>query len=321
MKKSLLLVFVALMSVFSANAATIDVTFNQNITWDNYVSSQGWWQIWTAKLDSNNNGISISNTSTTVAKMWGSYTNTTLDHQFTFLYYYGEKVPYNTVTATLSQDGDKVICVADFVTSTDTYHVTVIYDPNAPVDKSIQYDTDSDCEQIFSLDDVADLDFDSEYEDVMLKADNGEAIFLTDITFQNPDADIVVPAGKYPVADQYYYNTIIASTGYWADYQVFLPTYVATYEDGYYQDFWFIVEGELNVEKIKMEDGSVKMYMELTGKNSYDRNVHVVIGDRITTGISNAQVVEKKTVKVVRDGKINILNGMRKYDAAGKTLK
>lgn len=189
---------------------------------------------------------------------------------------------------------------------------------------ALKYDTDSDIDVQFTLDQVGDIEYDSEYEEVFLVADNNEGVqFITEITFleNNVDADIVVPAGTYPTAKGYDNNTIIASSGYNATYGP-IPTFVATYdEDDYYEDFWFIVEGELNVEKIKMEDGSVKMYMELTGKNSYDRNVHVVIGDRVTTGISNAQVVEKKTVKVVRDGKINILNGMRKYDAAGKTLK
>ena len=132
---------------------------------------------------------------------------------------------------------------------------------------------------------------------------------------EEPDEDIVVPAGVYPIDSSEEYGTVYANPGVQGD-GVWPSFYARMLEDGsLVVPLWLLVDG--TVEVTKTEDG--KPYLEVSAVNSYGVEVHIVY-DGTTTGVTD---VKKPTNirKVLRDGQLLISRDGKTYNVIGTQVQ
>lgn len=130
------------------------------------------------------------------------------------------------------------------------------------------------------------------------------------------DPEIGIPAGTYEINDTWQAGTVSVSRG--VQDGVVWPTYAA-YGDP---------EGSLDVPVWLLQSGSVTvtnvdghLYVELEGRNSCNRNVHITLGDAPLVGIKPLAVTSDNADarrKMLRHGQLLIKRGSRLYDALGR---
>lgn len=132
------------------------------------------------------------------------------------------------------------------------------------------------------------------------------------------DEEVTIPAGVYPINRSLVAGSVLASTGANEDNTV-SPSIYATLTDGYLDQLYFIVDGEVVVEN---KNGHLRL--EVNAVNSYGVEVHIVYdGTPINTDIENThnQSPIANRQKLLRDGRLFIINNGRTYDITGASIK
>ena len=108
----------------------------------------------------------------------------------------------------------------------------------------------------------------------------------------------------------------MASTGANKDNTV-SPSIYATLTDGYLDQLYFMVDGNVTVEK---KNGQLKL--EVNALNSYGVPVHVVYAatQGAGTGLDNVGV-EEKAMKIIKNGRLIIKKGSENYNAQGAKIR
>ena len=132
------------------------------------------------------------------------------------------------------------------------------------------------------------------------------------------DKQVTIPAGVYPINRSLMAGSVLASTGANEDNTV-SPSIYATLTDGYLEQLYFMVDGEVVVEN---KDGYLRV--EVNAVNSYGVPVHIVYdGTPVNTVVENTHSQSPMTHshKMLRNGRLLIMKNGAIYDITGATIK
>ena len=132
------------------------------------------------------------------------------------------------------------------------------------------------------------------------------------------DKQVTIPAGVYPINRSLMAGSVLASTGANEDNTV-SPSIYATLTDGYLDELYFMVDGEVMVEN---KDGHLRV--EVNAVNSYGVPVHIVYdGTPVNTAVENTHSQSPMTHshKMLRNGRLLIMKNGAIYDITGATIK
>ena len=135
---------------------------------------------------------------------------------------------------------------------------------------------------------------------------------------EEPDEDIVIPAGVYPIDSSEEYGTVYANPGVQGD-GVWPSFYARMLEDGsLVVPLWLMVDG--TVEVTKTEEGYP--YLEVNAVNSYGVEVHIVYdGTPVGSGVEDIQLPTADTRKVLRDGQLLIIRNGETFNTVGTLVE
>ena len=224
-------------------------------------------------------------------------------------------VEKGTMTVTLDAEGNIVAKVSVICSNAVQYEMTMTSKFDKP---HLQYDADYGVEKAYTAADVVTAEFDADYGMGywQVKAADGSDVCALYFFAEEEDADIVIPAGVYPIDDSMDYGTVYASEGYDPNYGL-SPSYYAHYlEDDYLSvPVWCMVSGTVTVEKV---DGKMKMTIDAI--NSYDQEIKITY-DGTTTGVENINVNVEGLRKQIVDGQLVIIRDGKAYNAQGAQVK
>ena len=130
------------------------------------------------------------------------------------------------------------------------------------------------------------------------------------------DEKVTIPAGVYPINRSLMAGSVLASTGANEDNTV-SPSIYATLTDGYLDELYFMVDGEVMVEN---QDGHLRV--EVNAVNSYGVPVHIVYdGTPVNTAVENTQSPMNHSQKMLRNGRLLIMKNGAIYDITGAAVK
>jgi hypothetical protein len=132
------------------------------------------------------------------------------------------------------------------------------------------------------------------------------------------DKQVTIPAGVYPINRSLMAGSVLASTGANEDNTV-SPSIYATLTDGYLDELYFMVDGEVMVEN---KDGHLRV--EVNAVNSYGVPVHIVYdGTPVNTAVENTHSQSPMTHshKMLRNGRLLIMKNGAIYDITGAPVK
>lgn len=130
------------------------------------------------------------------------------------------------------------------------------------------------------------------------------------------DKQVTIPAGVYPINCSLMAGSVLASTGANEDNTV-SPSIYATLTDGYLDELYFMVDGEVMVENM---DGHLRV--EVNAVNSYGVPVHIVYdGTPVNTAVENTQSPMTHSHKMLRNGRLLIMRNGAIYDITGAAVK
>ena len=130
------------------------------------------------------------------------------------------------------------------------------------------------------------------------------------------DKQVTIPAGVYPINRSLMAGSVLASTGANEDNTV-SPSIYATLTDGYLDELYFMVDGEVMVENM---DGHLRV--EVNAVNSYGVPVHIVYdGTPVNTAVENTQSPMTHSHKMLRNGRLLIMRNGAIYDITGAPVK
>ncbi len=222
-----------------------------------------------------------------------------------------------TLTVTMDEENN-ILAKASVICSNGVqYEITLnsVYDiPH------LDYDAEYGVEKAYTAADVVTAEFDADYGMGIwqVEAADGSDVCALYFFADEADADIVIPAGVYPIDDSMDYGTVYASTGY-DSYNGASPSLYATYtEDGYLNvPLWFMVGGTVTVEKV---DG--KMKMTINAINSYNQEINITYdGTTVGSSLENTEVETNNVRKVIENNQILIIKEGVKYNVLGSIVK
>ena len=132
------------------------------------------------------------------------------------------------------------------------------------------------------------------------------------------DKAVTIPAGVYPINRSLMAGSVLASTGANEDNTV-SPSIYATLTDGYLDELYFMVDGEVMVEN---KDGYLRV--EVNAVNSYGVHVHIEYdGTPVNTAVENTHSQSPMTHshKMLRNGRLLIMRNGAIYDITGAPVK
>ena len=225
-------------------------------------------------------------------------------------------VEKGTMTVTMDAAGNIKATVSVICSNAVQYEISMTSTFDKP---RMQYDAEYGVEKAYTAADVVTSEFDAEYGMGIWQVEAADGSDLCALYFfaEEADADIVIPAGVYPIDDSMDYGTVYASTGYDSNYGA-SPSLYATYladDPDYLDELWFMVSGTVTVEKV---DG--KMKMTINALNSYDQEVKITY-DGTTTGVENINVNVEGIRKQIVDGQLVIIRDGKAYNAQGAQVK
>ena len=224
-------------------------------------------------------------------------------------------VEKGTMTVLVDAEGKIVATVSVICSNAVQYEISMTSTFDKP---HLQYDADYGVEKAYTAADIVKADFDAEYGMGIWQVEAADGSDLCALYFfaEEADADIVIPAGVYPIDDSMDYGTVYASTGYDSNYGASPSLYAKNTEDGYLSiPLWFMVSGTVTVEKV---DG--KMKMTINALNSYDQEIKITY-DGTTTGVENINVNVEGLRKQIVDGQLVIIRDGKAYNAQGAQVK
>jgi hypothetical protein len=224
-------------------------------------------------------------------------------------------VEKGTMTVTLDAEGNIVAKVSVICSNAVQYEMTMTSKFDKP---HLAYDAEYGVEKVYTAADIVTAEYDADYGMAFwqVKAADGSDVCALYFFAEEADADIVIPAGVYPIDDSMDYGTVYASTGY-DSYNGASPSLYATYtEDGYLNvPLWFMVGGTVTVEKV---DGKMKMTIDAI--NSYDQEVKITY-DGTITGVENINVNVEGVQKQMIDGQLYIIREGKAFNVMGAQVK
>ena len=226
-------------------------------------------------------------------------------------------VEKGTMTVTVDAEDNITATVSVICSNAVQYEITM----TAKYDKPhLQLDAEYGVEKAYTASDIVTAEFDAAYGLAVWQVEAADGSDICGLYFfiEEADADIVVPAGVYPIDDSMDYGTVYASEGYDAYNGTVSPSLYAMYtEDGYLSiPLWFMVGGTVTVEKV---DG--KMKMTINALNSYDQEVNITYDGTTTTGIENTEVENRNIRKMLKDNQLIIIKEGIKYNVLGAVVK
>jgi hypothetical protein len=196
------------------------------------------------------------------------------------------------------------------------YHIKMTSEYNVHLDFD---EPEEIIDRTYTTDDNVTIDDQTEkngYIYLALTAADGSDMAAFFFFVEEPDEDIVVPAGVYPIDSSEEYGTVYANPGVQGD-GVWPSFYTRMLEDGsLVTPLWLLVDG--TVEVTKTEDG--KPYLEVNAVNSYGVEVHIVF-DGTATGLENINVNVEGVRKQIIDGQLVIICDGKAYNAQGSHVK
>jgi hypothetical protein len=132
------------------------------------------------------------------------------------------------------------------------------------------------------------------------------------------DNEVTIPVGVYEINSSLQVGTVLASTGANEDNTV-SPSIYATLTDGYLEQLYFMVDGEVTVEN---KDGY--LHVEVNAVNSYGVPVHIVYdGTPANTAVENvhSQLPMTNSQKIMRHGRLYIKNNGSTYNMTGARVR
>ena len=279
------------------------------------------------------NSIFISLSPMTDGEVAGTYINDGLFGKFgaeggrydfysgnTFIYVEAEWQNYTIEKGELvveqAKDG-KINAVAKFIARNGVYyHVKMTSEYNVHLDFD---EPEEIIDRTYTTADFVTIDDQTErngYIYLAFEAADGSDMAAFFFFVEEPDEDIIVPVGVYPIDSSEEYGTVYANPGVQGD-GVWPSFYARMMEDGsLVTPLWLLVDG--TVEVTKTADG--KPYMEVNAVNSYGVEVHIVF-DGSTTGVENIPVGDAVgTQKWMLDGQLLIIRNGNVYDVTGARL-
>ena len=225
-------------------------------------------------------------------------------------------VEKGTMTVLVDAEGKIVATVSVICSNAVQYEISMTSTFEKP---HLQYDAEYGVEKAYTASDVVTAEFDADYGMGIwqVKAADGSDVCALYFFAEEADADIVIPAGVYPIDDSMNYGTVYASTGYDPSNGA-SPSLYATYladDPDYLDELWFMVGGTVTVEKV---DGKMKMTIDAI--NSYDQEIKITY-DGTVTGVENINVNVEGLRKQIVDGQLVIIRDGKAYNAQGAQVK
>ena len=188
----------------------------------------------------------------------------------------------------------------------------------------LQYDmTEGEVNREYNLNDELTIttDYVADYGELYVDVMAGDMSDLMSLLFFVNDTveGLVIPEGTYPISDTYAEGTVLASTGYDADYGAMPSNYCTLVADGgnlYLNECFFMVGGSVVVEHV---DGHLKITIDAV--NSYDVPAHIVYeANPAETGFENIKVNTNASKMIENDQLLIIKDGV-KYNVMGSVVK
>lgn len=182
----------------------------------------------------------------------------------------------------------------------------------------LEYDAEVPVEYTYTTSDVVEVtDYTADYGYVSFDAMAADGSNMTAIAFfvEEADADIVIPAGTYPIDYSEEYGTVLANSGVQSGYVY--PSFFAnmTEDGGLMASLWFFVSGSVTIEN---KDG--KLHLEVNGLNSYNQTIHITYDASKTSGVENV-TTETSAKKVVKNGQLLIMRDGETFNVLGAQVK
>ena len=229
--------------------------------------------------------------------------------------YHVYSVEKGTMTVTMDA-GNNIVAKGSVICSNAVqYEITM----TAKYDKPhLQYDAEYGVEKTYTAADVVIAEYDESLDMVywQVVAADGSDICALYFFVDETDADIVVPAGVYPIDDSYDYGTVLASSGV-SGGDVY-PSLYAKYDGEYLSiPLWFMVGGTVTVEKV---DGKMKMTIDAV--NSYNQPIHITYQgtNNVPTALEHIQSPISNCQKLIKDGQLIIIRDGKTYNAQGAVI-
>ena len=280
------------------------------------------------------NSIFISLSPMTDGEVAGTYINDGLFGKFgaeggrydfysgnTFIYVEAEWQNYTIEKGELvveqAKDG-KINAVAKFIARNGVYyHVKMTSEYNVHLDFD---EPEEIIDRTYTTADFVTIDDQTErngYIYLAFEAADGSDMAAFFFFVEEPDEDIIVPAGVYPIDSSEEYGTVYANPGVQGD-GVWPSFYARMMEDGsLVVPLWLLVDG--TVEVTKTEDGNP--YLEVNAVNSYGVEVHIVY-DGTATSVENLPMGDTvDTHKWMIDGRLVIIRNGEAFDVMGVRVK
>ena len=239
----------------------------------------------------------------------------------TFIYVESEWQNYTIEKGELvvehAEDG-KINAVAKFIARNGVYyHVKMTSEYNVHLDFD---EPEEIIDRTYTTADFVTIDDQTErngYIYLAFEAADGSDMAAFFFFVEEPDEDIIVPAGVYPIDSSEEYGTVYANPGVQGD-GVWPSFYARMMEDGsLVVPLWLLVDG--TVEVTKTADG--KPYLEVNAVNSYGVEVHIVY-DGTATSVENLPMGDTvDTHKWMIDGRLVIIRNGEAFDVMGVRVK
>lgn len=123
---------------------------------------------------------------------------------------------------------------------------------------------------------------------------------------EEPDDDIIIPEGVYPIDDSDDYGSVIPSDGSLG------KSFYATHDGVYFTSLYFLVSGTVEVR-----NNNGHLYMEINAVNSYDVPVHIIYDEAGTTHVDSPTAPAIDTKKILQDGHLLIESNGSTYNIFG----
>jgi hypothetical protein len=221
------------------------------------------------------------------------------------------------LVVSMAEDGSITAKAEVICEDAKCYRITMYSQYERP---HLDYDTEEgNVERAYGVEDEIKIDDLTQSEGlIVLQATAQDQSDMMVLYFFADEADkaVTIPVGVYEINSSLQVGSVLASTGANEDNTV-SPSIYATLTDGYLEQLYFMVDGEVTVEN---KDGY--LHVEVNAVNSYGVPVHIVYDatQGVGTGLDNVGA-EMKAVKLIKNGQLIINHDGKEYNAQGAILK
>ena len=221
------------------------------------------------------------------------------------------------LVVSMAEDGSITAKAEVICEDAKCYRITMYSQYERP---HLDYDTEEgNVERAYGVEDEIKIDDLTQSEGlIVMQATAQDQSDMMVLYFFANEADkaVTIPAGVYPINRSLMAGSVLASTGANEDNTV-SPSIYATLTDGYLDELYFMVDGEVMVEN---KDGYLRV--EVNAVNSYGVPVHIVYdGTPVNTAVENTQSPMTHSHKMLRNGRLLIMRNGAIYDITGAPVK